>query len=125
MKPAPLLDFSTRKALLFALSAQRLVLFYEHGIWMNEAQGVAQLGDWLARHKLQLSQTERKQLAELSDGFTRQIAASLSREAGLYTAHEMNEALDPNYHSPLALQMLEECERLLQSLDTEPPLPAP
>ncbi|HEY9104042.1 hypothetical protein [Chitinimonas sp.] len=110
----PLLDFTTRKALLFALSAQRLALYYEHGVWMTPAQGASQLSDWLSRYQLQMPQTERLQLAEISDDFARQITGALSREAGLYTSHEMNEALDPNYHSPLAQQMLFQCECLLQ-----------
>ena len=56
---------------------------------------------------------ERRQISDLSDQFARQIAGQLSREAGLYTAHEMMEALDPNYHSELAQTLLAECERLL------------
>ena len=47
--------------------------------------------------------------------FARQIATTLSREAGLYTAHEMMESLDPNYHSELAETLMVECERLLDS----------
>ena len=35
----------------------------------------------------------------------------------MYAAHEMMEALDPNYHSELAQTMLAECEYLL---DTAP-----
>ena len=42
---------------------------------------------------------------------------ALSREAGLYAAHEMMEALDPNHRSELAQTMLAECENLL---DGEP-----
>ena len=58
---------------------------------------------------------ERRQLSALSDGLARQIAGSLSREAGLYTTHEMMEALDPNYDSELARSMMDECARLLDA----------
>ena len=102
-----------RVALLFALAAQRLSDFYEYGQWLSEAQGATLAADWLARSKNNLPLAERRQISDLSDQFARQIAASLSREAGLYTAHEMMEALDPNYHSELAQTMLAECERLL------------
>lgn len=102
-----------RVALLFALAAQRLSDFYEYGQWLSEAQGATLAADWLARSKNNLPLAERRQISDLSDQFARQIAASLSREAGLYTAHEMMEALDPNYHSELAQTMLTECERLL------------
>lgn len=102
-----------RVALLFALAAQRLSDFYEYGQWLSEAQGATLAADWLARSKNNLPLAERRQISDLSDQFARQIAASLSREAGLYTAHEMMEALDPNYHSELAQTMLAECDRLL------------
>lgn len=102
-----------RVALLFALAAQRLSDFYEYGQWLSEAQGATLAADWLARSKNNLPLAERRQISDLSDQFARQIAASLSREAGLYTAHEMMEALDPNYHSELAQTMLAECDRQL------------
>ncbi len=102
-----------RVALLFALAAQRLSDYYEYGQWLSEAQGATLAADWLARSKNNLPLAERRQISDLSDQFARQIAASLSREAGLYTAHEMMEALDPNYHSELAQTLLTECERLL------------
>ena len=54
-------------------------------------------------------------MSALSDGLARQIAGSLSREAGLYTTHEMMEALDPNYDSELARSMMDECARLLDA----------
>ena len=38
---------------------------------------------------------------------------SLSREAGMYTAHDMMESLDPNHHSEIAESLMVECERLL------------
>ena len=102
-----------RIALLFALAAHRLSAYYEHGQWLTEAQGATLAADWLARSKNSLPLAERRLLSDLSDQFARQIAGQLSREAGLYTAHEMMEALDPNYHSELAEAMLTECERLL------------
>ena len=52
-------------------------------------------------------------LQQLSDQLARRIADTLSREAGLYTAHEMMEALDPNHHSEIAESLMAECERLL------------
>jgi hypothetical protein len=107
-----------RVALLFALAAHRLSAFYEHGQWLTDAQGATLAADWLSRQKMALSLSERKQISALSDQLARQIAGTLSREAGLYTAHEMMEALDPNYHSELAQAMLAECERLL---DADPP----
>jgi hypothetical protein len=102
-----------RVALIFALAAERLSAYYEHGQWLTEAQGATLAADWLARSKNSLPLGERRQLSALSNQFARQIAGQLSREAGLYTAHEMTEALDPNYHSELAQTMLAECEKLL------------
>lgn len=106
-------------ALLFALAAHRLSAWYEHGQWLTDARGASLAADWLARSKSALPLAERRRLAALSDQFARQMAGTLSREAGLYAAHEMMEALDPNYHSELALSLLAECERLLD--DTEIP----
>jgi len=116
MKAAPLLkiDFNTRKALVFALTAERLSAYYEHGKWLTDAQGATLAGEWLSRSKLQLALPERRLLSELSDQFARQLAETLSREAGLYASHEMMEALDPNYQSAFAHDMLDECERLLR-----------
>lgn len=111
---APLLDFDTRKSLLFALVAERLAAYYEHAQWMTEAQGATLASLWLSRSKMQMAQTERRQLSDLSDQMARQIAAALSREAGLYTSHEMMEALDPNYRSDAVFDLLDECERLLR-----------
>lgn len=99
---------------MFALTAERLSAFYEHGQWMTAAQGATLAGSWLTRSGMQLGLSERKQLSELSDTLARQLAGTLSREAGLYMAHEMMEALDPNYQSAIALDLMEECERLLR-----------
>ena len=102
-----------RVALLFALAAERLTAFYEHAQWMSEAQGASLAADWLARSKIKLPLAERRQLSSLGDQLARQIAGTLSREAGMYTAHEMMESLDPNHHSEIAESLMKECERLL------------
>ncbi|MCA3187597.1 MULTISPECIES: hypothetical protein [Cupriavidus] len=117
--PPPRIDFNTRKALMFALMAERLSAFYEHGQWMTEAQGATLAGNWLSRSKLQLALSERRLLSDLSDQLARQLAATLSREAGLYASHEMMEALDPNYQSAFAHDMLDECERMLRENGVE------
>jgi hypothetical protein len=108
------LDLDTRKALLFALTAERLSAYYEHGKWMTVAQGVSLAGLWLSRSRLQLAQAERRVLSALSDDFARRLAATLTHQAGQYTAHEMMEALDARYRSVLAFDLLDECERLLK-----------
>ena len=116
-EPSPsITDRGMRIALIFALAAERLSVFYEHHQWISEAQGASLAADWLRRSKLSIEFKERRQLSALSDQFARQIAASLSREAGLYTAHEMMESLDPNYHSELAETLMAECERLLDDI---------
>ena len=102
-----------RVALIFALAAHRLSAFYEHGQWLTDAQGATLAADWLARSKNAIPLAERRHLSALSDKFARQIAETLSREAGLYAAHEMMEALDPNYRSELAQTILVECEHLV------------
>ena len=111
-------DRGTRVALIFALAAERLTAYYEHEQWLTEAQGATLSADWLSRSKRRLAINERRHLSALSDQLARQVADTLSREAGMYTAHEMMEALDPNYHSELAESLMTECERLL---DSEPP----
>jgi hypothetical protein len=116
--PAPP-DRGTRVALIFALAAERLSTYYEHGQWLTDAQGATLAADWLARSRRTLPVAERRQLSALSDGLARQMATTLSREAGLFAAHEMMEALDPNYHSELAQSLLEECARLLDEAGPE------
>ena len=106
-----------RVALIFALAAHRLSAHYEHGLWLTDAQATSLAADWLARSKNKLPLAERRHLAALSDQFARRIAATLSREAGLYTAHEMMEALDPNHRSELAQTMLSTCKGLLDNND--------
>lgn len=109
-------DRGTRVALIFALAAERLSAYYEHGQWLTDAQGATLAADWLSRSKRTLPMNERKQLSALSDQMARQISGTVSREAGLFTTHEMMEALDPNYYSELAQSLMLECERLLDSL---------
>ena len=113
--PPSMTDRGLRVALIFALAAERLSAYYEHQQWLTEAQGASLAADWLRRSKLTIEFKERRQLSALSDQFARLIAATLSREAGLYTAHEMMESLDPNYHSELAETLMVECERLLDN----------
>ena len=108
-------DRGMRVALIFALAAERLTIYYEHQKWLTETQGASLAADWLARSRNRLPLRERQQLSALSDHLARQIAATLSREAGLYTTHEMMESLDPNHHSEIAETLMAECERLLDS----------
>ncbi len=112
----PASDKGTRVALVFALVAERLSAFYEHEQWLTIPQGATLCADWLARSKRSLPMGERKVLSELALDLAQQIAASLSREAGLFTAHELMESLDSNYQSEIGISIMAECERLLDSL---------
>ena len=112
-KPATPSPRGLRFALIFALAAHRLHAHYEYGKWLTDAQAAQLAADWLTRQKLTLTQDERRHLARLADTLARQISQTLSREAGLFTAHEMMESLDPNHHSEIAEAMMKECERLL------------
>ena len=111
------LDFDTRKSLLFALTAERLSAYYEHGQWMTLAQGASVASLWLQRSKLALGLPERRTLSELSDDLARTLAGTLSHQAGQYTAHAMMEALDPRCQSIVSADLLVECERLLREQD--------
>lgn len=113
--PLPASERGTSVALIFALAAERLSTYYEHGQWLSEAQGATLCADWLSRSQRRLPLAERRQLSALSDQLARQIGDTLSREAGLFTAHEMMESLDPNHHSEIAESLMAECERLLDS----------
>ena len=113
--PPPADSRGSRAALIFALTAERLSLWYEHDQWPTAAQGATLAADWLARTRRNLPLAERRHLSALSDQLARQIAATLSREAGLHTTHEMMEALDPNYESELGQALMLECERLLDA----------
>jgi len=108
-------DRGTCVALIFALVAERLSVYYEHHQWLTEAQGASLAADWLTRSRRSLPIGDRRHLSALSDQLARQIAATLSREAGLYTAHEMMESLDPNHQSDMSRSLMEECARMLDS----------
>ncbi|WP_417067137.1 hypothetical protein [Niveibacterium terrae] len=110
-------DVGARVAAIYALVAHRLSAFYDHDHWITQAQGAALCNDWLMRSKKTLSQTERKQLSDLSEQIATQIRDSLSREAGLYTAHELMESLDPRYVSELGASIMDECLRVLKESD--------
>lgn len=100
-------------ALIFALVAERLSVYYEHGQWLTQAQGASLAADWLSRSKRKLPLEQRKHLSGLSDSLARQIADTTSREAGLYVSHELQEALDPHYQSDFAQSIMAECARML------------
>jgi hypothetical protein len=117
---SPMSDAQRHSALLFALTAERLTTYYEHATWLTIAQGATLAADWLSRSKSALSLAQRKHLSELSDRLARQIANSVSREAGLHIAYEMTEALDQRHASELGETMRAECDRLLD----DEPLPA-
>lgn len=112
----PATDKGTRVALVYALVAERLGAYYEYGQWLTVAQGASLCAEWLARSQRSLALAERQQLSTLSDELARGIAAGLSREAGLYTAHELSESLSVNYHSEVGAAIMIECERALDSL---------
>jgi hypothetical protein len=112
----PATDRDLCTALLFALVAERLALFYEHDQWMTAAQGASLAADWLARSKRRLQNDRRKHLSALSDDLARQIVGTVSREAGLHITHEMMESLDPNYPSDIAQSLTLECSRVLEDL---------
>lgn len=114
----PGIDAGISAALVFALLAERLGNYYEHGQWLTEAQGTQLSAEWLARSRRSLPLAERRRLSAISDALAREVAAGLSREAGLYTAHELSQALDPNHRSELAETMLEECRRRVLAGDS-------
>ena len=116
-------DPDSRRNLLFALTAERLTAYYEHDQWMTIAQGSSLAAQWLARAKLDLPLADRRRLSELSDELARHLAATLSHQAGQYTAHEMMESLDPRYRSKVAFELLDECERLLRENEADHPAP--
>ncbi len=114
MLHSPTVDLNTRKALLFALVAERLAVYYEHNVWMTASQSESLADQWLKQAKLVLPVNELRCFSTLSGQLARQMTSSLSREAGLYAVHEMTEARDPRYQSAFALDMQAECERLLR-----------
>jgi len=110
-------DRGVRVAMVFALTAERLSVYYEHGQWLTEAQGASLAAEWLARTRRDLPLATRRQLSGLSDGLARQLAESLSREAGLYLSHEMMESLDPRHSSEVAQSLMGECERIVDAAE--------
>lgn len=106
-----------RAAAIYALVAHRLSDFYEHAYWMTEAQGATLCAEWLARSRQNLALAERKHLSALSDQVARQIRDTVSREAGLYIAHELMESLDPRHVSELGASIMEECVRVLKEAE--------
>ena len=112
VSPSPATDRGGCVALIYALVAERLSVFYEHGIWITQAQGATLAADWLSRSKRNMPMAQRRHLSDLSDQLARQIAATLSREAGLYISHEMQESLDPRYQSEIGQSIMVECERI-------------
>lgn len=114
-QPATTTERGLRIALIFALVAERLRGYYEYGQWLTEAQGARLAADWLSRSGRGFPLLERHKLSALSDQVARQIAASVSREAGLYIVHELNESLDPRYQSEIAPSIMAECERALDA----------
>ena len=110
--PPPMTERGVYLALIYALVAERLSIYYEHGQWMTLAQGSSLAADWLSRSKQKMPLEMRRRLSDLSDQLARQIAESTSREAGLYISHEMQESLDPRYHSETGEAIMVECERM-------------
>jgi hypothetical protein len=110
---APDTERGVLAALIFALVAERLHVYYEHGQWLTQAQGATLAADWLSRSKRRLPLAQRQHLSGLSDRLARQLAESTSREAGLYVSHELQEALDPRYQSELGQSVMAECVRML------------
>ena len=106
-----------RAALLFALVAERLSQYYEHGQWIKDGQGATLAAGWLARAGRTLSGSALRALSAESDALAREIAGTLSREAGLCTAHEMNESLDPNHRSEIGEVLMAECRRRIERMD--------
>ncbi len=111
--PPSATDRGNGVALIYALVAERLSVHYEHGLWLTQAQGATLAAEWLARSKRSMPLAERKHLSDLSDQLARQIAATTSRDAGLYIAHEMQESLDARYESEIGQTIMAECEKLL------------
>jgi hypothetical protein len=109
---SPATERGVNVALIFALVAERLSIYYEHSQWLTQAQGATLAADWLSRSRRSMALARRRHLSELSDQLARQIAATTSREAGLYIAHEMQESLDPRYQSDIAKSIMVECERV-------------
>lgn len=106
-----------RAALLFALVSDRLNAYYDTGRWPGECKGTQRAADWADRAGRAIPGRELRCLVAESDRLARDIEGALSREAGLCTAHEMNESLDPNYQSEIGQSLMDECRRRIAALD--------
>ena len=104
-----------RIALVYALVAHQLSTFYEHGRWMTTAQGATLCGEWLSRRKLTLPSIERQRLSVIGSDIAEGIQQAVSREAGLYTAHELMESLDARYESTIGKAVMAQCAAALAS----------
>lgn len=113
VSPPPETERGVCVALIYALVAERLSVYYEHDLWMTRAQGATLATNWLSRSKRSMPMAMRKHLSDLSDQLARQIAATTSRETGLYLSHEMQESLDTRYQSEIGQSIMVECERIL------------
>ncbi len=103
-------DRGTLTALLFALVAERLSVYFEYARWPTSSQSASNAAAWLSRNQRTLSLNIRRHLADSSVTLAKQIQESVSREMGLFISHEMNEALDPNYRSEIAQMIMKECQ---------------
>ena len=113
--PPPATDRGVCVALIYALVAERLSIYYEHEIWMTRAQGATLAIDWLSRSKRNMPVEMRRHLSDLSEQLARQITTTTSREAGLYLSHEMQESLDPRHQSEIGQSIMLECERIFDN----------
>lgn len=105
-------DRAVKIALLFALVAERTSHFYEHSSFAKDGQYASLAASWLLRAKRSLLTASVKHLVCLSEEVATQITTSLSREAGLFVSYELQQALDPNYQSEVALTIMGECEQV-------------
>ena len=96
-------------ALCFALVAQHLSTFFEHNHHLTHKEGAMLLDTWLQRGTHRLPYEVRSAVSTVSHDLAKEIIGSVSREAGLYISHELNEALDPNHVSEIAENILAEC----------------
>ena len=96
-------------AIVYALVAHCLAAHYDDRVELSAAQGASLVADWLARRKESLPGSQRRRLSEISAEVAGEIASSLSREAGLYAAHELMESLDPRYDSPFGRAVMAQC----------------
>jgi len=105
----------TSAAVIYALVAHRLSTFYDQGYWITQAQAASLCAEWLMRSMKVMPLAERRHLADLSDQLAAKIKDALSREAGLHTAHELMESLDPAYVTDVGASIMDECVRLLKT----------